>query len=143
MLILLLVVAPVFTYGQQGHYFNISGVALNGYDPVAFFLAGKPTLGTKDFAFNWQGVIWYFENQANLEAFQSNPEKYAPQYGGYCAFGMSRGYKAPIQIETWTIVNDKLYFNYNLDVKETWNSKREEFILKADKNWPDVKLKKE
>jgi hypothetical protein len=78
-----------------------------------------------------------------LEAFKANPEKYAPQYGGFCAYGTSEGHKAPTQPDAWTIVNDKLYFNYNKDVKVLWNKNQSERIKKADENWIEIKGKKE
>ena len=79
---------------------------------------------------------------ACVDALCPSPEKYAPQYGGYCAFGTADGHKAPTQAETWTIVDDKLYFNYNLKVKDLWNKNMKANIEKADKNWPTVKVSK-
>lgn len=78
-----------------------------------------------------------------MEAFKANSEKYAPQYGGFCAYGTSEGHKAPTQPDAWTIVNDKLYFNYNKDVKVLWNKNQSERIKKADENWIEIKGKKE
>jgi hypothetical protein len=73
--------------------------------------------------------------------FSKSPEKYAPQYGGYCAYGMSEGHKAPTDPNAWTIVNGKLYLNYSLDVKQKWNKNQMERIDQADKNWPQLKDK--
>jgi hypothetical protein len=84
---------------------------------------------------------WYFSSRQNLDLFKASPDKYAPQYGGYCAYGCSRGYKASTEPDAWTIINNKLYLNYNTDVKETWLKDKANLIQKADKNWPSVKAK--
>ena len=114
--------------------------AIQGYDPVAYFTQSKPVKGEKEFSFEHAGQYWYFASAENLELFKSNPEKYAPQFGGYCAYGMSRGYKAKTEPDAWTIVEGKLYLNYNTDVRDNiWNEKQSEFIEKANANWPTVK----
>lgn len=114
--------------------------AIQGYDPVAYFTQSKPVKGVKEFSFNYADQMWYFATAENLELFKSNPEKYAPQFGGYCAYGMSRGYKAKTEPDAWTIVEGKLYLNYNTDVRDNiWNEKQSEFIEKANANWPTVK----
>lgn len=122
--------APVFATDEG---------AIQGYDPVGYFTQSQPVKGSKEFSFTHAGQIWYFASAENLEVFKSNPEKYAPQFGGYCAYGMSRGYKAKTDPDAWTIVNGKLYLNYNTDVRNTWNEKQSEFIEKASVNWPTVK----
>lgn len=122
--------------------FATEGKAIRGYDPVAFFTKAAPVKGADSLALDWKGVSWLFSSKENLEAFKTAPEKYAPQYGGYCAYGTAGGHKSPTQTDTWTILNDKLYFNYNLKVKELWSKDRENLILKADKNWPELKDKK-
>jgi YHS domain-containing protein len=123
----------------QAEIFSTKEGAINGYDPVAYFTEGKPIVGTKENAFVWKGETWYFSSTANLNTFKSSPEKYAPQFGGYCAYGLSRGYKAKSEPDAWTITNGKLYLNYNLDVRKIWNEKQSEFIDKANQNWPAVK----
>lgn len=123
---------------QKAHVFSDKQGALRGYDPVAYFNESKPVKGTKDFIYHWNGADWYFSNLENMETFKASPEKYAPQYGGYCAFGMSNGYKAPIDPQAWTIVEGKLYLNYNKEVQQSWNKNQNEFINKADENWPQV-----
>jgi hypothetical protein len=89
----------------------------------------------------YKDAKWLFATQADLDAFKGSPERYAPQYGGYCAYGTSQGHKAPTKPETWTIVNDKLYFNYNPKVKEMWLKDQQALIEKADKNWVELKDK--
>jgi hypothetical protein len=131
----------ISTFAQKSTVFVRSGVAIGGYDPVAYFKEGKPVKGDKNYSYSWQEASWHFSNQQNLDAFKANPEKYAPQYGGYCAFGMSNGYKASTEADAWTIVGDKLYLNYNLEVRNMWKQKQAEHIQSADKNWPSVKDK--
>lgn len=114
--------------------------AIQGYDPVAYFTQSQPVKGSKEFSFAHADQVWYFASAENLEVFKSNPEKYAPQFGGYCAYGMSRGYKAKTEPDAWTIVEGKLYLNYNTDVRDNiWNEKQSEFIEKANTNWPSIK----
>jgi YHS domain-containing protein len=117
------------------------GNAIRGYDPVAYFLESKPVKGTDKFVYNWKKADWYFSSEQNLNLFRDDPEKYAPQYGGYCAYGLSEGHKAPTDAEAWTIVDGKLYLNYSLDVKKKWSSNRPARIEKANANWPGLKEK--
>lgn len=133
---LLLLAAPVFA--QKSAVFITKAGAIGGYDPVAYFTESKPVKGTAALKYNWQGADWHFASRQNLDAFKADPEKYAPQYGGYCAYGTSQGYKAPTEPDAWTLVNDKLYLNYNQKVKETWSKDQAGYIKKADANWPAV-----
>lgn len=126
---------------QKSSVFEKSDKAIRGYDPVAYFTEGKPVEGKQAFVYNWNTASWYFSSQQNLNLFKANPEKYAPQYGGYCAYGLSRGYKASTVPEAWTIVNGKLYLNYSLSVRNTWDKERAERIEKANKYWPEIKDK--
>ncbi|HEV8504584.1 MAG TPA: YHS domain-containing (seleno)protein [Chitinophagaceae bacterium] len=124
---------------QHAEIFAPDGKAIKGYDPVDFFTMGKPVIGSDSLSYSWKGAKWLFSSQENLEIFKNNPEKYAPQYGGFCAYGTANGHKAPTETETWTIVGDKLYFNYNSKVKEMWMKDQKALIEKADKKWPSVK----
>lgn len=126
---------------QTSAVFEQSGKAIRGYDPVAYFSEGKPVVGKKEFVYPWNNSNWYFSTKQNLDSFKTNPDKYAPQYGGYCAYGLSEGHKAPTLPEAWTIENGKLYLNYNLKTREAWGKNRAERIEKADKNWPEIKDK--
>jgi YHS domain-containing protein len=126
---------------QKSSVFIADGAAIHGYDVVAYFTNKKAVKGDSLLSYSLNGVNWYFANQANLEAFKSNPEKFAPQYGGYCAYGMSAGHKAPTDPQAWMIVDGKLYFNYNKNVQQIWIKKQGELIQTADKNWPAVKDK--
>lgn len=117
------------------------GVAIEGYDAVAYFADAKPVKGSEKFEHEWMNAKWRFATAANRDAFAEDPETYAPQYGGYCAFGVSRGYAVPVDPEAWKIVDGKLYLNYNKEVQTEWNKDIPGYIRKADANWPDV-LKK-
>ncbi len=107
-------------HAQQNSYNNTNGVAIKGYDPVAYFKQSKATEGNDALMYEWSGSKWKFISQANLDSFKVAPEKYAPQFGGFCAYGCSEKHKSPTDPNAWTIVNDKLYLNYNLKVKEIW-----------------------
>jgi hypothetical protein len=120
---------------QKSAIFAPDGIALNGYDAVAFFTQSKAVKGSTDYQYKWSNANWLFSSKADLESFKSSPEKYAPQYGGYCAYGTAQGHKAPTQADTWTIVDNKLYFNYNRKVKELWSQNRGALIDSANKKW--------
>ena len=126
---------------QRSEVYAPGGKAIKGYDPVAFFQNSRPVMGADRLSFSWKGATWLFANRSNLQSFKANPEKYAPQYGGYCAYGTSQGHKAPTEVGTWTILNDKLYFNYNEKVKGMWVKDQPGYIQKADKQWPEIKDK--
>ena len=126
---------------QKSAIFSTEGKAIKGYDPVAFFNQSNAVIGADSLSYTWQDATWLFSTRANLELFIKDPEKYAPQYGGYCAYGTSQGHKAPTQTDTWSIVNDKLYFNYNKKVQEMWTKDQQALIQKANKQWPEIKDK--
>jgi YHS domain-containing protein len=121
-----------------GEFFEKDGLALRGYDPVAYFMENKPLKGSPAHKAEYQGSTFHFASQANRDAFAANPAQYAPQYGGFCAFGTARGYKAAIDPAAFTVVDGKLYLNYNRDVQKEWSKDVPGFIAKADKNWPTV-----
>ena len=115
-----------------------SSLAASGYDPVAYFVEGRPVEGRKAFEFEWNGATWRFANADNRAAFAADPEKFAPQYGGYCAWAVSQGTTASTEPEVWRIVDGKLYLNYSKSVQSTWVRDIPGNIAKADKNWPGV-----
>jgi YHS domain-containing protein len=139
MLLIVVLVSAGSMYAQSSSIFKTEEGAIRGYDPVAYFKEGKPVVGLKQHVLEWNGASWYFSSKENLALFQGKPEQYAPQYGGYCAYGTAEGHKAPTQPDAWSIVDDKLYFNYNKNVQQEWKSNQTEFIRKADLNWPTVK----
>lgn len=126
---------------QKSEIFCTSGKAIKGYDPVAFFTESKPVKGADSLSYSYKDATWLFSSKTNLESFKKSPEKYSPQYGGYCAYGTADGHKAPTQTDTWTIVDGKLYFNYNGKVKEMWTKQQAAFIEKANTQWPLIKDK--
>ena len=113
-------------------------LAIQGYDPVAYFTDSKPVKGSADHAFTWNGAEWRFASADHLAKFKAAPEKYAPQYGGYCAWAVSQGKTANIDPASWKIVNDKLYLNYDSDIQKKWALDIPGNIKKADANWPKV-----
>ncbi len=124
-----------------GEIFTKNGAAIDGTDPVAYFTQAKPVAGSPDFTAEWKGATWRFASAENLAAFQANPEKYAPQYGGFCAWAVSQGYTAKIDPDAWKIVDDKLYLNYSTGVQRRWAGDIPGNIAKADANWPDLRAK--
>ena len=115
---------------------NSSGVAIKGYDPVAYFTESKPVKGMPSFTHQWNGATWQFSSAANRDLFAASPEKYAPQFGGYCAYGVSQNHTAQIDPEAWTVIDGKLYLNYSQGVKKTWSQATPKYIEQAQKNWP-------
>ncbi|MEM7300184.1 MAG: YHS domain-containing (seleno)protein [Pseudomonadota bacterium] len=124
--------------GQAKVFKARGGVAINGYDPVAYFTQGKPVRGDKKITHSWNGAKWQFSSAEHRDQFAANPEKYAPQYGGYCAYAIGNGYTAPTVPEAWDITNGKLYLNYSKSVQRTWAGDKLSYIRKGDKNWPKV-----
>jgi len=118
--------------------FSEGGIAIRGADPVAYFTEGAPVIGAAEHAVMWNGTTWHFANTANMEAFMANPEAYAPQYGGYCAWAVSQGYTASIVPEAWTIHEGKLYLNFSRGVQRRWERDISGHIAAADANWPSV-----
>jgi YHS domain-containing protein len=125
---------PVYT-----SFFNKAGAG--GYDVVAYFTTGAPTKGVAQYVVRHQGVEWRFASAANRDAFMAEPQRYAPQYGGYCAWAVSQGYTAPGDPKYWRIVDGKLYLNYDAKVQERWSKNISGFITTANKNWPSVLTK--
>lgn len=112
-----------------------SDVAVYGIDVVAYFTESKPVKGSEMYSTSWRGAEWYFSNVAHLKLFESDPEKYAPQYGGWCAYAMAKGKKAKIDPEVWEIYQGKLYLNYNAKVGERWAGDKDDYIMAADERW--------
>ncbi len=115
-----------------------SGVAIRGYDAVAYFTNSRPEKGNLQFTFRWMNANWQFASAANRDRFAAEPEKYAPQFGGYCAWAVSKGYTADIDPDAWTIAEGKLYLNYNKSVQAMWLKDRDARIRSAEANWPKL-----
>jgi len=114
------------------------GVAIDGYDPVAYFTDGRPMEGKEQFEQEWNGATWRFASKEHRDLFAADPEKYAPQYGGYCAWAVSQGSTADIDPDAWKIHDGKLYLNYDAKVQAKWLADMENLIDKADQNWPKL-----
>ncbi len=121
---------PVFT--GRGEF------AINGYDSVAYHLEMKPVKGDSDFTAEWNGAIWRFKSADNRDRFASEPERWAPKYGGYCAWAVSNNYTATTDPRAWSVVDDRLYLNYSRSVRRTWSEDIPGNIRRADANWPAV-----
>ena len=118
--------------------FAIDGVAIRGADPVAFFTDGAATQGKSENALMWRGAYWHFASPENRALFEADPTAYAPQYGGYCAYAMSKGAVATSVPEAWTVYEGKLYLNYSTPVRGIWSQDIPGNIAKADSHWPGI-----
>jgi YHS domain-containing protein len=136
-LIAALLLSPV-AFAQKPTVFSDRNGAIRGHDPVAYFDQKGPVKGSKQFSHAWRGATWYFASAENRDKFAAEPERYAPRYGGYCAYAVSQGYTADIDPAAWSIVDGKLYLNYSLRIRERWNKDIPGHIRKADTNWPAV-----
>jgi hypothetical protein len=110
-------------------------LALGGYDPVAYFTAGRPTRGHQEFIYAWQNAMYQFASSTDRDMFMADPMHYAPQFAGYCVLGLSKGFKMEADPEAWTIVNDKLYFTNNKTFYQQLASDPALYIGKAEANW--------
>jgi YHS domain-containing protein len=126
-------------HAQSPIYGAKDGPALEGYDTVAYFIDTKPVLGKASLSFEWQGATWHFASSSNRELFIANPEKYAPQYGGHCAFGMSNDSYASGDPHRWKMENGKLYLNTNKFAHWLWERDIPEKVKSADGYWPEKK----
>jgi YHS domain-containing protein len=132
---------PALAFAQKAEVYSDATAAIRGYDPVAYHRQLGPVQGSAQFTHQWRGATWHFASAANRDLFKASPEKYAPQYGGYCAFGVASGYAVAIDPEAWSVVEGKLYLNYSKSVQARWRSDVPGFIGKADANWPKVLAK--
>ena len=135
--LLLMVGAAAFA----GDFFGPGGLAIRGYDPVAYFQDNKATPGAEKFTSTYKGSQFRFASAANRDAFTAAPERYAPQYRGFCAYAAALGYKAPIDPTAFTIHNNKLYLNFNKATEDLWRRDIAGYIVKADKIWTEVQRK--
>jgi hypothetical protein len=113
-------------------------VAAGGYDVVAYFTAGRPVIGSPSFEHAWKGAKWRFATAASRDAFAAEPERYAPAYGGHCAWAASQGYRASGSPHAWRIVEGRLFFNYDARVHRIWEGNIAGFVDSADRNWPAI-----
>lgn len=137
---LILATTPLFA----ADLVNVSGAskaAVDGFDPVAFFTDSKPVNGSPFITSTYQGATYYFASEEHKKLFEQNPDKYVPQYGGSCAFGVGEGALLPVDIRTWQVRDGKLYLNLNPDVLKKFNASFTGQVAKAEKNWPDLVAK--
>ncbi len=113
-------------------------VAVKGTDVVAYFTQGKAVRGSREHVAEWNGATWRFSSAEHRELFAGDPEKYAPQYGGYCAYAVSQGATAPIDPEAWKIVDGRLYLNLDQDIQTVWERDIPGYVAQADENWPKL-----
>lgn len=124
--------------GELVNTAGASGIAVGGYDTVAFFTDKKPVNGDPGISASFQGATYIFASKEHKELFEAAPEKYAPQCGGYCAFGVSVGALFPVDISTWQVRDGKLYLNLNKAILKKFNADFDANVAKADKNWPGL-----
>lgn len=116
-------------------------LAVHGYDVVAYFSDGAALRGRAEYEYRWNGAVWRFASAAHRDLFAQQPQRYAPQFGGYCAWAVSRGYTADVDPEAWRIVDGKLYLNYSKRVQRMWEQDISGNIAKGVANWPHVLTK--
>ena len=133
-----LVSAPAFASEDEIYTSFFSNASAGGYDVVAYFIDGKPVKGNDKYSTEYKDAEWNFSSQENLDKFKQNPDMYAPQYGGYCAWAVANGTTASGDPLQWSVVNDKLYLNYDAEIQAMWASDRDSLIVMGDKNWPGV-----
>ncbi len=125
-------------FAASPEVFAVDGIAIRGTDPVAYFEKAMPVPGSDAHQVMWKGATWLFENADNMAAFEANPEAFAPKYGGYCAYAVSKGGTATTSPDAWTIHEDRLYLNFNTTVRGIWSQDIPGNVAKADANWPGV-----
>ena len=140
--VMAMLMAVVMAQTVSAHNTNdVSHVAIGGYDPVAYFEMGKPMPGNGHNTATHNGATYLFSSKEHKEKFEANPEKYAPQYGGFCAYGVSVGKKFFSDPERWKIVDVKLYLNLDKDIQKLFNQDVAGHLAKAEANWPNIEHK--
>ncbi|WP_240482138.1 YHS domain-containing (seleno)protein [Ruegeria marisrubri] len=119
-------------------FYSADGAAVSGYDAVAYFMTGQPVMGDPDISVMWKGVVWRFVSQKNREAFEANPRAFAPQFGGYCAYAVGKGYLMSADPTAWRIVDGKLYLTHSAEVADMWQEDIPGNIVLAEQHWPQV-----
>ena len=145
--ILVFVVGGVVFLRSMGMFstelvYSTSEGAIGGYDPVAYFDENKPVKGSKEFSTEWNAATWFFSTAERKARFEAAPERYAPQFGGYCAMAVSGGYTAMSSPDAFAIVDNKLYLNFDESVQAEWSEKQDELIAAGEENWPGALLGK-
>lgn len=116
-----------------------AGLGAKGYDVMAYFLDGKPEIGSDKYTVQYGGVTWQFANREHRDTFAANPARYSPQYGGFCSWGVSQGKLFDVDpVNGWKVVDGKLYLNFNADIQKVWEKDSSGYITKAERNWPGL-----
>ena len=131
-----LAATPIFAGTEV---YSKNGMAIEGYDPVAYFTQSKAVRGKSEFSSSYLGATFLFSSKDNKNLFESNPKKYAPEFGGHCAWAASQGYIAKSDPRAWTVHGGKLYLNYNKSIRKKWLRNIDSNIAKGDANWPSLK----
>ena len=129
---------PTAASAMQAPVYATNGIAINGYDPVAYFAEEKPVEGSAEFTSEWDGATLQFSSAENKALFDADPDKYAPAYGGYCAYAVSKGYTASTDPGAWSIYEGRLYLNYSKSVRALWSVNKKGHVESANANWPKV-----
>ncbi len=119
-------------------YFATDGAAMAGYDPVSYFEGDVPMRGQPEIAVMWKGALWFFASQENREAFESNPRAFAPQFGGYCSYGMALGVLESTDPMAWQVIDGRLYLTHSPAVEQIWGQDTSDYIHMAEENWPGI-----
>lgn len=135
---ILALVRPASAGTAPHRVFAEGGLAIRGYDPVAYFTEARAVRGRPEFHHAWHGATWRFASAAHRDAFAADPARYAPAYGGFCAWAVSEGYTAPIDPNAWRIVDGRLFLNYDRSIQRRWEADMPARITRADTNWPAV-----
>lgn len=136
-LLAVLALGPVAAQ-RSPRVFAENGVAIRGFDPVAYFTESRPVKGDPQFHHHWHGATWHFASARHRDLFAAHPERYAPAYGGFCAWAVSEGYTAPIDPQAWRIVDGRLFLNYDMSVQRRWETDIPGRIRRGDTNWPGI-----
>jgi hypothetical protein len=135
---ILALTAVASVYAQKPGWYLTRGLALGGYDAVSYFTDSRAVKGDERFEMEWNSARWRFTSAEHLERFKPNPARYAPQFGGYCAWAVSRGYTASGDPAAWSVVDGRLYLNYSMSVRSMWEKDKAGNIAKGNANWPAV-----
>jgi YHS domain-containing protein len=140
---LLVGIFPLCAWGASSISGAKEGVAIQGYDVVAYHTQDREAKGTPEFRHEWGGTVWFFASDASRKLFAENPEKFAPQYGGHCSLAMAGGSNSRGAGDAWTIREGKLYLNGSKQVRTQWLAKVSQNVYWADRNWPPIKARLE
>ena len=135
----LIALSQLATFAADKSSMKDNTVAINGYDTVAYFTENRAVKGNSEYSYTWNEATWYFSKPENRDLFATNPERFAPQFRGHCAYGLAKGKLVAANPEEWTIVDGKLYMNYNRTFRDQWRQDKSAMVKKANENWAEVR----